>query len=217
MKEGCRCELNRSIWETSGTAGSHYYYYYIRLTAFFQDNLGKPAPEKQNHSGKTNLDLLEQEIVSGSGISWAICKSAPRSRQITTPESHHSVFYRSDTFPAAQPTASKHWRQSNSSQCTHKYATCFVVCCFSMLLLLIEQQESIQPVKSCSSVLTNWMNWLTPAIESNRIREIPYCIDSAYSSWFRSLHCSILYCHIAKCWRLEVRSGWSIVWKICKS
>jgi len=26
-----------------------------------QDNLGKPAPEKQNHSGKTNLDLLEQE------------------------------------------------------------------------------------------------------------------------------------------------------------
>jgi len=39
---------------------------------FFQDNLGKPAPEKQNHSGKTNLDLLEQEIVSGSGISWGI-------------------------------------------------------------------------------------------------------------------------------------------------
>jgi len=25
---------------------------------------------------KTNLDLLEEEIVSGSGISWAICKSA---------------------------------------------------------------------------------------------------------------------------------------------
>jgi len=27
------------------------------------------APEKQNHSGKTNLDLLQQETVSGSGIS----------------------------------------------------------------------------------------------------------------------------------------------------
>ena len=84
-----------------------YYYYYI-LTAFFQDNPGKPAPEKQNHPGKTNLDLLEQEIVSGSGISWAICKSAPRSRQITMPASHHSVFYRPDALPAAQPTASKH-------------------------------------------------------------------------------------------------------------
>ena len=35
---------------------------------------------------------LKQETVSGSGISWAVCKSAPRSRQITTPASHHSVF-----------------------------------------------------------------------------------------------------------------------------
>ena len=36
--------------------------------------------------------LLKQETVSGSGISWAICKSAPRSRQVTTPASHRSVF-----------------------------------------------------------------------------------------------------------------------------
>ena len=56
--------------------------------------------------------LMEQETVSGSGISWAICKSAPRSRQITTPAPHHSVFYRPDALPAAQPTASKHWRHS---------------------------------------------------------------------------------------------------------
>jgi len=83
---------------------NYYYYYYIRLTAFFQNNLDKPAPEKQNRSGKTNLDLLEQEIVSCSGISWAICKSAPCSRQITMPASHHSVFYRLDALPATQPT-----------------------------------------------------------------------------------------------------------------
>ena len=36
--------------------------------------------------------LLEQETVSGSGISWAICKSAPHSRQITTPALHYSFF-----------------------------------------------------------------------------------------------------------------------------
>ena len=36
--------------------------------------------------------LLKQETVSGSDISWAICKSAPRSRQITTPAPHRSVF-----------------------------------------------------------------------------------------------------------------------------
>ena len=55
--------------------------------------------------------LLKQETVNGSGISWAICKSAPRSRQITMPAPHCSVFYRPDALPAAQPTASKHWRQ----------------------------------------------------------------------------------------------------------
>ena len=43
---------------------------------------------------------MKQETVSGSGISWAMCKSAPRSRQITTPAPHHSVFYRPDALPA---------------------------------------------------------------------------------------------------------------------
>jgi len=52
--------------------------------------------------GKTNLDLLKQETVSGSGIRWTICKSAPRSCQITTPVPHHSIFYRPDALPAAQ-------------------------------------------------------------------------------------------------------------------
>jgi len=61
--------------------------------------------------GKTNLDFTETREVGGSGISWAICKSAPRSRQVTTPALHLSVFYRPDALPAAQPTASKHWRQ----------------------------------------------------------------------------------------------------------
>ena len=62
--------------------------------------------------------LLKQETVSGSGISWTICKSAHRSRQLTTPAPHHSVFYRPDALPAAQPTASKHWRQFTVQYCT---------------------------------------------------------------------------------------------------
>ena len=56
--------------------------------------------------------LLEQETVNDTGISWAICKSAPCSRQITTPAPHRSVFYRPDALPAAQPTVSKHWRKN---------------------------------------------------------------------------------------------------------
>ena len=35
--------------------------------------------------------LLKQETVSGSGISWAICKSAPHCREITPPAPHYSV------------------------------------------------------------------------------------------------------------------------------
>ena len=58
--------------------------------------------------------LLKQETLSDSGISWAVCKSAPCSRQITTPTPHHSVFYRPDALPAAQPTASKQWRQTRT-------------------------------------------------------------------------------------------------------
>jgi len=50
--------------------------------------------------------------VSGSGISWAICKSALRPRQITMPAPHHSVFYRLDAIPTTQPTVLKHWRQA---------------------------------------------------------------------------------------------------------
>jgi len=47
--------------------------------------------------------LLKQETVSGRGISWAICKPAPRPRQITMPAPHHSVFYRPDALPTTQP------------------------------------------------------------------------------------------------------------------
>ena len=60
----------------------------------------------QYQKGKTNLDLLKQETVSG--ISWAMCKSAPTSGPITMPAPHHSVFYRPDALPATQPTVSKH-------------------------------------------------------------------------------------------------------------
>ena len=81
-------------------------YTHTHLTAFF---LGLPGWDG-TRKVKLNLIyiLLKQETVSGSGISWAICKSASRSRQITMPAPHHSVFNRPDALPATQPTESKH-------------------------------------------------------------------------------------------------------------
>jgi len=43
--------------------------------------------------GKTNLDFNGASDSEWQWhISWNICKSAPRSRQTTTPAPHHSVF-----------------------------------------------------------------------------------------------------------------------------
>jgi len=46
--------------------------------------------------------------VAVADINWTICKSAPHSREINMPASHHSVFNKTDALPATQLTASKH-------------------------------------------------------------------------------------------------------------
>jgi len=49
------------------------------------DYPGEPIPEPI-------WILLKQDTVSGSVISWTICKCAPRCRQMTMPAPHHSIF-----------------------------------------------------------------------------------------------------------------------------
>ena len=51
--------------------------------------------------------------MSGSGISWAICKPAPRSRQTTTPTPHHSFF--TGRMPFLPPNQQ---RQSTEGKCS---------------------------------------------------------------------------------------------------
>ena len=62
--------------------------------------------------------LLKQETVSGSGISGAICKSAPCSRQTTTPAPYHSVFTGRMPFlppnQQCQSTESTNWSPNSS-------------------------------------------------------------------------------------------------------
>ena len=70
---------------------------HIRLTALCPGLPGWAGAKKI----KPIWILLKQETVSSSGISWAICKSAPRSRQITTPAPHCSVF--TDQMPFLPP------------------------------------------------------------------------------------------------------------------
>ena len=74
---------------------------HIRLTALFPGLPGWAGTRKV----KPIWISLKQETVSGSGISCAICKSAPRSRQITTPAPHHSSFLQAG-WPSCRPTNS---------------------------------------------------------------------------------------------------------------
>jgi len=65
----------------------------------FDGPLSGTTQVSRHQKGKTNLDFTEaRDSVSGSGISWAIRKSAPRLRQKTKQTPHHSVFYRPDAF-----------------------------------------------------------------------------------------------------------------------
>jgi len=66
----------------------------------FNGPLSGTTHVSQYQKGKTNLDLLEQETVSGSGTSWTICKSAPCPRQITILAPHHLVSYRPGALSA---------------------------------------------------------------------------------------------------------------------
>ena len=65
--------------------------------------------------------LLKQETVSGSGINWAICKSASRSRQITMPAPHHSVF--TGQMPFLPPNQQRQRTEGINNTKQHKINT----------------------------------------------------------------------------------------------
>ena len=61
---------------------------------------------------KTNLDLLEQEIVSGSGICWAIGKSTPHPRQ---PRQHPTTQVFTGRMPFLPPNQQR--QSTDGSTC----------------------------------------------------------------------------------------------------
>ena len=71
---------------------------------------------------KTNLDLLEQETVSGSGICWAICKSAPHPRQ---PHQHPTTQFFTGRMPFLTPNQQRQSTEGNNAA-TNKMVHLFV-------------------------------------------------------------------------------------------
>jgi len=85
---------------------NYYYYYYYYYNRFMSPwTVSGTTQVSRYQKGKTNLDLLEQEIVSDSGISWAICKSAQTNNHASIPLLN---FLQAGALRATQPTVSKH-------------------------------------------------------------------------------------------------------------
>jgi len=70
----------------------------------FNGPLSRNTRVSRYQKGKPIWILLKQETVSGSGIIRAVCKSAPRSRQITTPAPNHCFLQA--RCPSCHPTNS---------------------------------------------------------------------------------------------------------------
>jgi len=127
--------------------------------------------------------LLKQDTVSGSGIRRAVCKSAPRTRQITTPAPHYSVFLKAGC-PSCRPTNSvkalkafsKNTEQkiANPSTCTCEnscYAKCrwhfnssrllwttMALNAFSALTSLLGHEEEHPACKKLSDEVLVWLS-----------------------------------------------------------
>ena len=130
--------------------------------------------------------LLKQETLSGSSISWAICKSAPSSRQITMPAPHHSVFYRPDALPAAQPTASKHWRHYIIQNFKHFLPLTFQRCNVhhfrpmtdAPVLLLLLRFKACSQLMNCTEVQL-WTCIFSSSVHSRRDSTQLKCVQTA--------------------------------------
>jgi len=133
-----------------------------------------------------------------SGISWAICNSALRSRQITMPAPHHSVFYRPDALPVAQPTVSKHWRQQSATTSKlngiQQFATSLITMRIHMahrMSVTCHQLEMTFPKVQSAHVQFRHMTNVSVYISSKYIlflqRLFPYLLSEALtdSAWWQ--------------------------------
>ena len=114
--------LHFVVFECSEVFAQHTAVLNLSVTHPFNGPFSGTTRVSRYQKGKTNLDFTE---ASDSGFSWAICKSAPRSRQITTPAPHHSVFLQAGC-PSCRPTNSVKALKALNLSVTRTIITCTV-------------------------------------------------------------------------------------------
>ena len=111
---------------------SHTHNCLMALLDFVRDHLGEPAPERYNQSGFTGARVREWQ--------WHQLGHMQICTLTQTPASHHSVFYRLDALPTAQPTVSKHWRQIAGELITGK---CVGELCINLLQRTVNIRQNL--------------------------------------------------------------------------
>jgi len=80
--------------------------HFTALLEYLRDHAGDAGTRKV----KPNLDLLQEEILTGSGICWAICKSAPHPRQ---PHQHPTTQLFTGRMPFLPPNQQRQSTEGN--------------------------------------------------------------------------------------------------------
>jgi len=105
--------------------------------------------------------LLKQETVGGSGISWAICKSAPRPRQIPVPAP--TTQFLQAGCPSCHPTNSvkalkaKNWKKTNTNLEKPKPTVNFKIC--SHLCVCVYHCAQLSYTTQHRTVLIIMVSW----------------------------------------------------------
>jgi len=96
------CHPSRSVRQLNRTLAVPHLVWMNLTTTTTSTLLLHPFNSPLSGKGKTSLDLLEQEIVNGSGINWTICKSAPCPDRSSIPP----LRFLQARCPSCRPTSS---------------------------------------------------------------------------------------------------------------
>jgi len=114
--------------------------------------------------GKTQWILLKQKIVSGSGISWAICKSAPRSRQTCQ---HPTTQFSTGWMPFLPPNQ-QHQSTEGTGSLTHNISPA------------VDVYECVYTERGvCLPTVLLWLMFLyiEVAVRLRELRNFPFHLD----------------------------------------
>ena len=132
---------------------------------------------------KTNLDFSEAR---DSEWQWhqlgrmQVCTSLQKDNHASTPL---IFFYRPDALPAAQPTASKHWRQKH---CYHLY-----LYKYSIIPSLFHSFSANPSHRSLPFLLQEWLEGFaglfTDTSEHIRFLLLSFSVFPLFSCWFHAI------------------------------